>query len=182
MENDWLLLAYTVPAEPSRKRVAVWRRLRKLGAVYLDEGVWLLPHTQALAEAVREVVTEVQHHEGRASAFLASGLDPEQREELQARFNQAREREYHELLLMGQRFLGHIQREIEEQRFEFARVEELEEDLEKRRRWLAQIKERDVFEVEQRHTTEQLLQECQVALERFIEQAYESEGGKLPPV
>ena len=35
----WLLLTYKVPAEPTSKRLALWRRLKGLGAVYLQNGV-----------------------------------------------------------------------------------------------------------------------------------------------
>ncbi len=48
-EVAWLLLAYTLPPEPSRMRVSIWRRLRKLGAVYMEEGFWVLPNTAKLA-------------------------------------------------------------------------------------------------------------------------------------
>lgn len=32
----WLMLVYRVPSEPTRLRAAVWRRLRSLGAIYLQ--------------------------------------------------------------------------------------------------------------------------------------------------
>src|ERR687898_153907 len=35
----WVLLVYRIPREPSRHRVAVWRKLRDLGALYLQDGV-----------------------------------------------------------------------------------------------------------------------------------------------
>lgn len=31
--KNWLLLTYKVPAEPAKKRVALWRRLKGMGAV-----------------------------------------------------------------------------------------------------------------------------------------------------
>jgi hypothetical protein len=37
----WVLLVYRLPREPSRHRVAVWRKLRDLGAHYLQDGVAL---------------------------------------------------------------------------------------------------------------------------------------------
>ena len=36
--DSWLLLIYTVPSQPSRKRAAVWRDVKKAGAVYLRDG------------------------------------------------------------------------------------------------------------------------------------------------
>jgi hypothetical protein len=50
------LLIYSVPAEPSRKRAYVWREVKKLGAIYLRDGVCIQPEqpgTVAAAEACR---------------------------------------------------------------------------------------------------------------------------------
>ena len=50
----WLLLAYKVPRDPSAARVYVWRKLKKLGAVALQDAVWVLPSTpQTLEQFVR---------------------------------------------------------------------------------------------------------------------------------
>ena len=168
-----ILLAYTLPGEPSRMRVAVWRRLRKLGAVYLNEGVWCLPNREHLVRAVRRIVAEVEHHGGAASAFLANGLQEDQKGRLQARFNQARDEEYLEARKQGERFLAHVESATQVGTFAFTQVEELEQDLEKRERWLAQIYERDVFGSPLRESVERLLQECKQAFIRFTEEAYE---------
>jgi hypothetical protein len=174
MEDDrWLLLTYRLPAEPSRNRVAMWRRMRKLGAVYLEEGIWVLPHTEALARAVHELVAEVQRHTGAAVAFVARGLDGEQEEKLLDRFNHAREEEYAEVIGECQKLLAHIRRETAGQHYEFTEAEELEEDLEKIQRWLAQVRDRDVFAVEVRYTVQQRLQDCRQALDQFMQEVYE---------
>ena len=52
---SWLLLIYRVPAEPSRKRAFVWRELKKVGAVYLRDGVCVLPDQAATRAGLRQV-------------------------------------------------------------------------------------------------------------------------------
>ena len=42
----WILLTYKVPPEPAARRVALWRKLKSMGAVYLQNGVCLLPETR----------------------------------------------------------------------------------------------------------------------------------------
>ena len=37
------MLTYRLVAEPSRHRVAVWRELRRSGAVSLQQGLWAVP-------------------------------------------------------------------------------------------------------------------------------------------
>jgi len=48
----WLVLVVRVPAEPSRHRVAVWRELRRVGAVSLGQGAWIVPDAPVFADGV----------------------------------------------------------------------------------------------------------------------------------
>ena len=52
MENNarWLLLIHCIPWEPSRYLVAVWRKLKALGALYLQDGVAALPEDAVIRE------------------------------------------------------------------------------------------------------------------------------------
>src|SRR5256885_13053202 len=57
--RTWLLLAYKVPREPTASRVYVWRKLKKLGAVALQDAVWVLPHTPQTLEQFRWLAAEI---------------------------------------------------------------------------------------------------------------------------
>jgi len=172
MEPRWLIVAYTLPAEPSRKRVAVWRRMRKLGAVYASEGFWFLPETPALRKAIDDVLREVGSEGGTSWGFRSEALVPEQEDDLRRRFNGARAEEYAEIGRQCDRFLAHIRRETESNHFAFATIEELEQDLEKRKRWLGQVRERDVLDAGGREPAEEQLKACRLALDGFAEAAY----------
>src|SRR5688500_11501901 len=41
--RDWVLLAYRLPREPSAPRLAVWRKLKRLGVAQLLDGLVGLP-------------------------------------------------------------------------------------------------------------------------------------------
>ena len=41
--NEWIAINYTLPREPSRIRVSVWRKLKKIGAVSIQQSMWILP-------------------------------------------------------------------------------------------------------------------------------------------
>ena len=45
---EWLLFTYWLPPEPSRKRVFIWRQLKKIGALSTEGGGWLLPKSRAV--------------------------------------------------------------------------------------------------------------------------------------
>jgi hypothetical protein len=68
--QQWLLLSYSLPREPSAPRVALWRKLKKLGAILLHDAPWVLPATQALQEQVRWLATEIVEAGGSAEVWL----------------------------------------------------------------------------------------------------------------
>src|SRR5215212_5365292 len=72
--RTWLLLAYKVPREPSAGRVYVWRKLKKLGAVALQDAVWVLPNTPQTLEQFRWLAAEVVEMGGEASVWESRQL------------------------------------------------------------------------------------------------------------
>ena len=67
--QQWLLLSYTLPREPSAPRVALWRKLKKLGAILWHDALWVLPSTPALQEQVRWLATEIAEADGSAEVW-----------------------------------------------------------------------------------------------------------------
>jgi hypothetical protein len=94
----WVLLVYAVPREPSAPRVALWRRLKKLGAVLAHDAVWTLPATPATREQVRWLAQEIREAGGEAQIWMAHSELTEQDATLIARFVERAERDYQELL------------------------------------------------------------------------------------
>lgn len=57
--NSWLLFLYKVPHEPSTRRVYVWRKLKRLGAVMLHDSAWVLPQVPSNLEQLRTLAKEI---------------------------------------------------------------------------------------------------------------------------
>src|SRR5690242_21328911 len=57
---SWRVITYRLPAEPSRHRVAVWRELRRLGAVALQQGTWAVPDGEPFATGFAQVVEAIK--------------------------------------------------------------------------------------------------------------------------
>src|SRR5437868_14637367 len=55
----WRVLIYRVPTEPASKRVAVWRDLKRLGALYLQQCACIFPDIPGLTDAVQEVAAKI---------------------------------------------------------------------------------------------------------------------------
>src|SRR6202034_1161072 len=62
----WLLLIYRVPPEPTRLRSTVWRRIKSLGAIYLQNSVAALPASTASERALRKLRREITDMSGTA--------------------------------------------------------------------------------------------------------------------
>jgi hypothetical protein len=72
--TNWLLLTYKVPNKPSARRVYIWRKLKRLGAILLNETVWILPDTSRTAEQFQWLAAEIQEMQGTAHLWRSSLL------------------------------------------------------------------------------------------------------------
>ena len=67
--RTWMMLVYRVPNEPTASRVYVWRKLKRLGALLLQDAVWVLPATAHTREQLRWLATEIVELHGEASVW-----------------------------------------------------------------------------------------------------------------
>ena len=164
MTGTWLLLIYTVPSAPSRKRASIWRELKKVGALYLRDGVCALPHRDTTTAALRAIAGRVDAFGGEATLVEGARLDPARAEALVARSRAERAGEYAEVGREAERFLAHVRRERAHREFTIAELGQLEADLGKLRRWLGQVRARDHFGADDLGRAEELLRRCDAAL------------------
>ena len=82
----WVLLSSRLPREPTRLRLGVWRRLRRLGALLLHDAVWVLPEDARTREAFEWLAEEISEQGGTAFVWEALSLDEPQNRELVRRF------------------------------------------------------------------------------------------------
>jgi DNA-binding transcriptional regulator PaaX len=69
--QEWLHLLYKIPRNPSKVRVYVWRKLKRLGAVLLHESVWCLPSNSKTKEQFQWLTVEIQELGGEATLWEA---------------------------------------------------------------------------------------------------------------
>jgi DNA-binding transcriptional regulator PaaX len=89
---SWRVITYRLPAEPSRHRVAVWRELRRLGAVALQQGTWAVPDREPFEADLSQVIEEIKA-EGGQPVVLAVADEEESAAHLEALFTAQREAE-----------------------------------------------------------------------------------------
>ena len=84
--SRWVLLVYKIPSQPTRLRLSIWRRLQKMGVVYLQDAVCLLPSRPDLVENMHYIAEAIEAMGGSCHLFLASPLLPHGTETLMAEF------------------------------------------------------------------------------------------------
>ena len=70
--SEWVQLAYRLPREPSTPRIAVWRRLRRLGAVQIVDGLVALPRDSRTQEQLEWLADEILEANGEATIWVAT--------------------------------------------------------------------------------------------------------------
>jgi CRISPR/Cas system-associated endoribonuclease Cas2 len=171
-QNDWVVINYTLPREPSRVRVSLWRKLKKIGAVNIQQSMWILPLTDENFGLFNDIKSEVSQNNGEAFV-MRSSVDEDGRENIIERFNSARNEEYGELLEQCEDLFKEIDKEIARENFTFAEIEENEEELDKLKQWYAKIETRDTFGASLKETSKTTLSKCAEALEKFCDKVYE---------
>jgi hypothetical protein len=131
----WLGISYTLPsASASSKRVAVWRRLRQLGAVSPTGSLYLLPLGDENAEAFDWLAQEIEDGGGEALVLRVDRLEGEAEARLIELFRSSRDEDYRKIAAEA------------EEALEPAGREGLKERLEKLRRRFAEASRIDFFQ------------------------------------
>lgn len=172
--GGWLLLVYRVPSEPTRLRAAVWRRLKSLGAIYLQNSAAALPASAGAERALRKLRREILDMSGTAVLLSCEVLAGAQ--EITSAFQAARDDEYDEIVDKCQDFLAQVRKEYVAEHFTYAELEENEVDLVKLRNWFSRVRERDVFGSSGRQAAEQAIDGCEQTLEEYAARVYAEEA------
>jgi hypothetical protein len=170
---SWRIITYRLPKEPSRHRVAVWRELRRLGAVSLQQGTWAVPAGEGFDDGFRQVLDTIGTAHGQP-VVLTVADDADSVSQLEALFSEQREAEWGEFLGDCAKYEAELADEVAKGKLTLAELDEEEESLDRLRRWYRTIRARDLFGAPSAATAERRLKECAQALERFAEQVYEA--------
>lgn len=172
-QEGWLLLIYRVPSEPSKNRVAVWRELKRLGALFLQNCVCVLPNVPQCRKGISSVIKKVKNAGGDHYLFPIGKLDRSRTEELISSFRELSEKDYREIIEeCDTKFVREIEFERGRQNFTYEESEEIREDYEKIERWYQRVQKRDWFHSDLRDVAGAKLQGCKALLEEFEEEVY----------
>src|SRR4051794_30198410 len=100
-----------MPTEPARFRMAVWRELRRSGALLLGSSAWAIPDIPAATELIQRVSQLVEPADGTLLALSATGYAPADAERLERLYMEARDEEWSEFLADCGKYLIELQKE-----------------------------------------------------------------------
>ena len=170
------MLAYKVPSEPARHRMAVWRRLKSLGAVYLNNGVCLLPSSADHLRQIKILANEIGEMGGEAVVLETASIDPAERERVTDRFRADRNEAYREVIERCDGFEAENVRESAAGKFTYAELEENDEDLRKLRTWFEKIRKLDFYDASLARQADDRVARCAVLLDEFAQQVFDAQA------
>ena len=152
---SWVLLAYRLPREPSTPRSALWRKLRRLGAVQVLDGLAALPLDARNREQLEWLADEVVEAGGEATIWVGELGSSAQERELASRMAEAVAVDYRALI--AQAAAAREQATGQRQR-----------TLKRLRRELRRIRARDYFPPLERELAQQALEELAALVEEPV--------------
>ena len=178
---SWLLLTYKVPPDPPAKRVALWRRIKGMGAVYLQNGVCLLPKTDDHSRRLKMLENDVAEMGGEAVILETIALDRAQEDKVVARFKADRDESYREFIDKCGDFEGEIAKEEAANHFTYAELEENDVDLKKLQGWLEKIRKLDFYGAPLSAEAGERLRHCEALLDAYARRVFDAHDENQSP-
>jgi Protein ChrB, N-terminal len=177
--RTWLVVSVSTAGGAASLRVQVWRKLRSLGALYLQQSVCLLPATADVACDVRRLAARVRQGGGTARVLPMAFTDPAAEQAVIGELNAARDAEYAEVLERLPELHRELAHEQARGRATYAEVEESEADLHRFRAWLGKIEARDYFRAAGGDAARTAVAGAAAALAAFEDAALRAETSEL---
>ena len=130
-----------------------------------------------LTDDVNQVAAKIPALGGETFLLEVPRLQPEDEKRIVEAFRALRTNEYAEIIEECEtKFVKEIEFERFRENYTFEEAEEIEQDLEKIRRWFDRVRERDWFKADRRDEVETWLGRCQGLLAGFEEDVYRRRG------
>ena len=150
--SSWLLLLFSLPTNRNTERVAVWRRLKRMGALQIKTSTYLLPDETAQYEQFQWLAQQIRDYGGESTLVRAQEIEGLTREKVVAMFNEARAKDYVILRKALQSFVTRRQK---------MDAEEVASELERLTRQFRGIREVDFFDSARGHDIAMLLRRAE---------------------
>jgi hypothetical protein len=156
---NWLLLLYSLPTSKKTERVAVWRRLKRIGAVQIKTSTYLLPDKPAQYEHFQWLAQQIREFGGDATLVRVQEIEGMSNDKLIALFNRVRDEEYGTVKKALHAFLAGSRR---------VEPEAKAAELERLTRQFRTIRELDFFQSSRGHDVQMLLRRAEGTRKKLL--------------
>src|SRR5215211_9379199 len=150
--TSWLLLLFSLPTNRNTERVAVWRRLKKVGAVQIKTSTYLLPDQPTQYEQFQWLAQQIRDYGGDSTLVRAQHIEGLTNQKATAMFNDARAKDYATVRKSLQTLIA---------RRKNIGADEAAGELERLTRQFREIRDVDFFESARGHETAMLLRRAE---------------------
>ena len=157
--TSWLLLLFALPSRRKSERVAVWRRLKKIGAIQIKTSTYLLPDNPPKYELFQWLAQQIRDFGGDATLVRVQEIEGMPNEKLIALFNRARDEEYGGIKKALLALLSRRQKSDPETKAA---------ELERLKRQFRQIQEIDFFQSARGHDVQMLLRRAEGTAKKML--------------
>ena len=131
-----------MPAEPARHRMALWRDLRRSGAVLVGQAAWAVPNLPAVRPMLDRIAELVETAHGSLLVLDADGHTDDDSRRLEQLYVEARRQEWSEFEADCDKYLAELEHEEQIGKYTLAELEEEEQSLDRLRRWYRELRSR----------------------------------------
>jgi hypothetical protein len=175
--RQFLVLAYRLPPKPTASRVAVWRALKKSGAVYLQDSVCVVPDTAAIRRELAPVLARIDGAEGRYHLLPLRKAPADEQAKLIELFIEQSAQHYNEIIENCEvNFVKEIEFETFRENFTYEEAEEIRMEFEKLVTWFDRVTVRDWFGAPNRDAAAVWIDRCEQLLEDFETKVFQGQA------
>jgi hypothetical protein len=176
----FVLLVYRMATKPTAARVAVWRQLKKVGAVYLQQSVCVFPDTPRTRRELQPILAKIEQSEGSFHLFPLRALPEKEQVKLITEFQSQSAKQFQEIIENCEiNFQKEIEFESFRGNFTYEEAEEIRIEFEKIGGWFNAVVDRDWFEAPNREEARRWVDRCEELLEGFEATVFQVAGGDV---
>lgn len=173
----FVVLVYRMQQKPTANRVAVWRQLKKIGGVYLQQSVTAFPQNARVARELKPLLAKIEEAGGDFHLLALRRLPPDEEAKLVSLFITQSTRHYQEIVENCEvNFTKEIEFETFRRNFSYEEAEEIRAEYDKIVTWFHRVSDRDWFGAPNQDQAKAWLERCRQLLEGFEAKVYEAQS------
>ena len=152
--------------------MALWRELRRSGAIPLGQAVWAVPDLPAVRPLLERLTGLVEAAHGTLLLLAAKGYRRGTSSDLSSCTPPRAQEEWSEFDADCGKYLAELDKEERLGKYTLAELEEEEQSLDRLRRWYRELRSRDLLGIPATTESATALKLCEERFERYADHVY----------